>query len=244
MLLQYSLGDNRELSLVGQGAYTALMIELPDPNKMYDYETNYHLTLDVGRLGKLMAHWEAYKQVLDIPGAIVECGVFKGTSLTRFGLMREMLGSYSSAKIIGFDVFSDEYPNTLYEEDKAQRDFWIKTAGPSSISREQLEEIFRRLNIRNFELVAGDILETLPRYAAEHPELKVALLNIDIDFVEPTMCTLEYLYDRVMPGGIILLDNYGAYHGDTKGIDNFLKGKDVEIRRFSFVSRPCYIIKE
>ena len=66
------------------------MIKTPDPNKMYDYETNYHLTLDVSRLGKLIAHYEIYKMVMNVPGSIVECGVFKGTSLMRFAMYRQL----------------------------------------------------------------------------------------------------------------------------------------------------------
>ena len=42
------------------------MIKIPDPKKMYDYETNYHLTLDVSRLGKLITHYEIYKILLKI----------------------------------------------------------------------------------------------------------------------------------------------------------------------------------
>jgi hypothetical protein len=72
----------------------------------------------------------------------------------------------------------------------------------------------------------------------------VSLLNIDIDFAEPTLCALEHLYDRVMPGGVVLLDNYGAFHGDTKGVDMFFHGKAVSIRRFPYIARPCYVVKE
>ena len=114
------------------------MIELPDPAKMYEYETNYHLTLDITRLGKLAAHYEGYRMTRDVPGAIVECGVFKGTSLTRFAMLRDLFDNYAAAKVIGFDVFSDDYPTTQYEEDQVQRDFWINTAGARSISQSPL----------------------------------------------------------------------------------------------------------
>ena len=229
------------------------MIELPkfDEQSRYDYETYFHLTLEVSRLAKFIAHYEAYKSVQDIPGAIVECGVFKGTSLARFGMFRELLGNSFSAKIIGFDVFSDDFPDTKFEEDKAQREHWIETAGPSSISVEQLSGVFEELGITNFELVAGDICETVPRYAEEHPGMKISLLNLDCDFVEPTYCVLEHFYERVSRGGIILLDNYAgegttglSYHGDTRGVDEFFKDREVEINRFSFGSRPCYIVKD
>ena len=211
---------------------------------MYEYETHYHLTFDLNRLGKFVAHYEAYKMAMDIPGEIVECGVFKGTSLFRFAMFRELLGNSAASNIIAFDVFSDEYPDTDYKEDKAQREHWINTAGPSSIDVSQLEEIFKNRCITNYELIKGDVLNTIPEYVKQKPYFKISLLNIDIDFVEPTKCVLDYLYNRVSKGGIILLDNYAAFHGDTKGIDDFFNNKDVEIRKFPFVSRPCYIIKQ
>jgi Macrocin-O-methyltransferase (TylF) len=229
------------------------MIKMPDfaTQSAYDYETFFHLTLRVDRLAKFIVHYEAYKMVLDIPGAIVECGVFKGTSFVRFAMMRELLGNYFSNKLIAFDVFSDQYPDTKFAEDKAYRDHWINTAGPSSISTEQLDEVLKRQDVKNYELIAGDVLETVPKYIAEHPGLKVALLNLDIDFVEPTKCVLEHFWDRVMPGGIVLLDNYAgedaggnSLHGDTKGIDDFFADKDVLIQKFPFASRPCFVVKE
>ena len=220
------------------------MIPLPDIEKTYEYETFFHLTLQLPRLAKFIAHYEASKMAMNVPGEIVECGVFKGTSFTRFGLFRQLLGTQSSARLIAFDVFSDEYPNTAYEEDQAQRTAWIEAAGSSSISTAQLTDVLNRLEVANFELVAGDVCETVPEYVKDHPELKISLLNVDIDFVEPTRCVLEHFYDRVSRGGVVLLDNYGAFYGDTKGIDDFFRDRNVSIRRFPFANRPCYIIKD
>lgn len=147
-------------------------------------------------------------------------------------------------------MFSDEFPNTKFEEDQAQREHWLQTAGGSSIGEDQLESLFKHHGMENIELVSGDICETVPLYVRENPGIKVSLLNIDADFVEPTFCVLEHFYDRVMPGGIILLDNYCgegtskiSYHGDTKGIDDFFKDKAVQIKRFAWAARPCYIVK-
>ncbi len=216
---------------------------MPDYNLAYDYETFFHLTLSTSRLGKFLAHYEAYKMVRNIPGAIVECGVFKGTSFTRFAQFRSLLDNQESAKLIGFDVFSDETPTTTYEEDQATRDHWIKTAGPSSISVAQLETVFEQMKIDNFELIAGDATVTIPEYVKEHPELKISLLNVDICYVEPTFAVMENLYDRVMPGGVILLDNYADFHGDTKGVDDFLTNIKAKLVRFPFIAAPVYIVK-
>ena len=203
------------------------------------------------RLGKFLAHYEAFKMSKDIPGEIVECGVFKGTSFVRFALMRQLMGGENSTRLIAFDIFSDKYPNTKFKEDKFQRSFWIKTAGGSSISVDQLTKNLKQKKINNFQLVKGDVLKTIPNYKKNNPGLKISLLNVDIDFVEPTISVLENFYDNVSKGGIILFDNYagrgssGKYlHGDTKGIDDFLKKKNTEIKRFPFAARPCYLIKK
>jgi len=223
-----------------------MTIKFPNFKKMYDYETNFHLTMNSERLAKLICHYEIFKKVKNVSGELVECGVFKGTSLARFGLMRELFGSKNTSKIIAFDVFSDVFPNTKFKEDKKIRKNWIKNAGSSSISKKQMSQIFKKQGTENFELIAGDITKTLPRYIKKNPHLKISLLNIDIDFVESTFCSLEYLYPRVSKGGIILLDNYGYAHGDTKGVDLYFKKikKKPLIQKFPFTSRPCYIVKK
>ena len=229
------------------------MIKLPklDQQSMFDFETNYHLTMNEERLGKFLTHYEAVKISQNIPGEIVECGVFKGTSLMRFALLRNLFGGEKSSRILGFDTFSDIYPNTNFSEDKAQRKYWIKTAGSSSIDKNQLTSLFKKKNIKNYSLIKGDVVKTIPKFIRSNPGLKISLLNIDIDFVEPTLTVLNNFYKNVSKGGIILFDNYagrgnsGKYlHGDTKAIDTFFEDKKQKIRRFSFSSRPCYIIKK
>ena len=80
------------------------MIKLPKFNEqsMFDYETFNSLTTNEERIGKFLAHYEAMKLAVNIPGEIVECGVFKGTSLMRFALMRQIMGGQNSARIFGF----------------------------------------------------------------------------------------------------------------------------------------------
>jgi hypothetical protein len=229
------------------------MIKLPKFNSqsMYDYETNFHLTMNEERLSKFLTHYEAFKISSEIPGEIVECGVFKGTSIARFAMFRKIMGGDHTARIIAFDVFSNKYPNTKFKEDKIQRKHWIKTAGSSSISSNQLKYVFKKNSINNFQLISGDVLKTVPKFKKNNPGLKISLLNIDIDFIEPTLVCLNHFYDCVSKGGVILLDNYagrgasGKYlHGDTSAIDKFFKNKKISIQKFYFSSRPSFIIKK
>ena len=228
------------------------MIKLPklDEQSMFDYETYFHLTMNEERLGKFLVHYEAMKIAKNIPGEVVECGVFKGTSFMRFALLRNLLGGERSTRLLAFDTFSNNYPNSKFKEDKVQRKHWIKTAGAASIGKNQLSHLFKKKKISNFSVIKGDVLKSIPRFIKKNPGLKISLLNIDIDFVEPTIVVLNNFYSKVSKGGVILFDNYagrgnsGKYlHGDTKGIDDFFKNKKQKIRRFNFSSRPCYIVK-
>lgn len=220
------------------------MIQLPEFSKAWEYENNFYLSCDTSRMSKIMAHYEFYKMVNDLPGSIVECGVFKGTSLARFAMFREMLGSVNSKKIIGFDIFG-KFPETEYEDDLTFRKKFIDAAGEESISTEQLMAVLaHKKTDQNVTLIAGDITRTVPQYVKDHPELKISLLNLDTDIYEPAVTILEHLYPRIVKGGILILDDYGTFPGETKAVDDYFKDKDVHIQKFPFCMTPSYIVKK
>lgn len=228
------------------------MIKLPKftTQNMFDAETHYNLFMNEERFSKLLIHYEVFKKIKNISGSIIECGVFKGTSFSRFAMLRELIGSSKKNKLVAFDVFSDDFPNTNFQNEKIQRSHWIKTAGGSSISTNQLDKIFKKKKIENYELIKGDVLKTIPKYIKNNPKLKISLLNIDIDFVETTQCVLDNFYDKVVKGGIVLFDNYQGvgtggtfYKGETETINKFLKKINKRIIKFPFFNRPSYIIK-
>ncbi len=69
------------------------MIDLPGFEKDFLWENSFYLSCDITRISKSLAQYELFKLVQDVPGAIVECGVFKGASLVRFAAFRELLGN-------------------------------------------------------------------------------------------------------------------------------------------------------
>ncbi|HEQ78466.1 MAG TPA: dTDP-6-deoxy-L-hexose 3-O-methyltransferase, partial [Euryarchaeota archaeon] len=212
--------------------------------RSFEYENNFYHSSDITRIGKILAHYELYKMVLDVPGAIVECGVFKGTSLIRFATFRELFGNPFSKQIIGFDTFA-EFPETNFEEDKKMRQYHLDTAGGESISSQQLLDILKHKSIdKNVELVEGDITKTLPEYVEAHPELKISLLNLDTDIYEPSKVILDCLYPRLVKGAVLLLDDYGTFPGETKAVDEYFADKNEKIQKLPFCMSPCYLIKE
>ncbi|MBI3554726.1 MAG: class I SAM-dependent methyltransferase [Deltaproteobacteria bacterium] len=220
------------------------MIQMPDFEKAWDYENGFYLTCDLTRISKFIAHYELFKRVQDLPGAIVECGVFKGASLARFAMFRSLFGNPYGKKIVGFDIFG-RFPETKYQDDIAVRKKFVDDAGAESISKEQLETVLKKKNLfSHVELVEGDITRTVPEYVLRHPELKISLLNLDTDIYEPACTILEQLYPRIVPGGILILDDYGTFPGETKAADDFFKDKKVKIQKFPYAMTPCFIQKE
>jgi len=218
------------------------MFQLPDPARAWDYENGFYLTADVTRISKFVSHIELFKQALTVPGEIVECGVFKGASLVRWAAFRQLLMSPFSKRIIGFDTFG-QFPATAHEPDVAPRAAFVAAAGDSSISTDQLSEVLSRQRLdENVELVAGDITETVPRYVDQHPELRVSLINLDTDVYEASVTVLRELYPRLVPGGILILDDYGTFPGETKAIDDYFNGR-AKIMKHPFAMTPSFIVK-
>ncbi len=221
------------------------MIKLPDINKAFHHENSFYLTCANQRINKLISHYELFKKTLDVPGAIVECGVFRGASLIRFATFRNIFSDPSAKKIIGFDTFS-EYPEPDLPSDKIHMKQFAKGAGKDCISKEQLLGIFSAKGISNIELVEGNILETVPSYAKQHPELRLSLINLDCTMYKPTFVALDNFYDRLLPGGLVLLNGYGkeGIEGETEAVDDFFDIEPPMIHKLPFAFSPCYIIKE
>jgi hypothetical protein len=196
-------------------------IELPDFARAFEYENAFYLSSHPSRLAKAMAHYDLFRRTLDISGEIVECGVFKGTSLIRLATFWELFASPFSKRIIAFDTFAS-FPPTGHAEDRPFLEHMVNAAGSESIGRDQLLEVLQRKGLdRNIELVAGDILQTVPAYVSCHPELRISLLNLDTDTYEPARVILEHLWDRIVPGGILLLDDFATFPGETRAVEKF-----------------------
>jgi hypothetical protein len=219
------------------------MNNLYDLEKRFIYENGFYATADPSRFSKFMSHLEFFKRTSEIRGEIVEFGIFKGNSFFRWIKFRDLLEQTNSRKIIGFDIFGD-FPEANFEEDKLKRDAFVEeTQGGKSISFEEITALLKEQNLeQNVEIVKGDILKTLDTYIEDNPHLKISLLHIDVDLYEPSKIILEKLYSKVTKGGIIVLDDYGAFAGTNKAVDDFFEDK-VEIKKLPYSHAIAYIVK-
>lgn len=219
------------------------MDKLYDLDKRFEYENGFYATANPSRFSKFITHLEFFKRTSEVRGEIIEFGIFKGNSFFRWIKFRDLLEQTSSRKIIGFDIFGD-FPEAHFEEDKAKRDAFVaETNGGVSISYEEINELLKKQGLsENVDIIKGDILVTLDKYLAENPHLKISLLHIDVDLYEPSKHILERLFDKVTKGGIIIFDDYGAFAGTNKAVDEFFEN-NVEVKKLPYSHAISYIVK-
>jgi len=215
---------------------------------------NFALFLRRVNLAKFLAHIDVFQRVVNLPGSIVECGVFKGMSLLTFTKLVEVLCPGDTLKrVIGFDTF-EGFPN-LSEKDglpNLQRGKveggW--NAGDFLRTLESVVDITQRDSMiprfKRVELVIGDVRQTIPMYVEHNPGLRIALLHLDLDLYEPTLVALQYLYPHVVAGGVVLLDEYAmdGFPGESAAFDEFFEGNRPVLTKFPYISTPGgYFVK-
>lgn len=221
------------------------MIEFPDSKQTFYYEDSFLLTCKPTRIAKILCLYELYKLASPVPGVIIECGVFKGTSFCIFAMLRSLLENVWMRKLIAFDTF-EKFAETAHEEDIAIRSTIETIAGLDCISVKQLRQALMLKGgdvAENIELIAGDIRHTVPEFVAKNSGIRIALLSIDVDFEEPTRVILDYLFPLVVPGGIVLFDDYGTFPGETRVVDEFLERTGYRLSHSGFARHPCFIVK-
>ncbi len=208
----------------------------------WDYENGFYLSSKPNRLNKLIAHYELYKKIVQLPGDILEFGVYKGASLIRFASFRNLLENSDSRKIIGFDAFGKFPVSDNAQDNKFIENF--ENQGGDGINKENLELFLDMKGFKNNTLlVKGNIFDTLNNYLLENPHTKVSLLHIDVDVYDATSFVIKTLYDRVVKGGIIIFDDYNAVAGATRAIDEFLADKPEKIQKLNCCYIPSFIEK-
>lgn len=195
--------------------------------------------------------------IQDKPGFIVECGVYRGAFFFSFGKFLEIfcMGD-KGRKCIGFDNFRG-FTGLLPEDGPVANSASKRDGGWSAQSfRDEFLELLEIANTDAFapwadrmQLVEGDVLSTIPSYVADHPGLRISLLHLDIDLYKPTKVALEHFYPRVVPGGLVVLDEYALkdWNGESQALEEYFleHGEPVPcLKTFSWVGNPnCYFIK-
>lgn len=221
------------------------MINKFEESNSFFYENGFYLTSQPYRIGNILSHYEIYKKILNLPGFVLEAGVFKGGSLIQWATFRELLENEKSRKIVGFDTFGAFPKSFTVQSDKLFIEKWNSQFANEFVSKEEIEESLSLKSIGNIQLIQGDIRDTLHQFLQDNPALRIALLHIDTDVYEPCKIVLETCWEKIVPGGIVLFDDYATIEGETVAVDEFLRGKTYKIQKFPLShEEPSFIVKE
>ena len=210
---------------------------------VWDYENGRYGFSHPTRFNKLFAHYELYKTIVHLPGDVLEFGGYKGASLIRLATFRNTLENDFSRRIVGFDAFG-KFPtkNLSLSSDEAFIERF-EIAGGDGLDVASLNTLIAAKGFQNTALVKGNVFDTLPEYLSANPQTRVAFLHLDMDVREPTTFVLEHLFDRVVPGGLIVLDDYNAVAGETDALDEFIRGRSLAIEKLPFYKAPAFVRK-
>jgi hypothetical protein len=174
----------------------------------------------------------------EIAGDIVECGVWKGGSmaavartLKSFSANQRTLWMYDT-----YDGMSEPTENDVdlhgqsanrmladadIEESESRDSIWCR-CGLESVKQTLLETGYSESLLR---FIKGKVEDTLP---LESPE-QIAILRLDTDWYESTRCELETLFPKLVPGGVLIIDDYGHWQGCRKAVDEYFAKHNVKM---------------
>ncbi|MER7549322.1 MULTISPECIES: TylF/MycF/NovP-related O-methyltransferase [Streptomyces] len=162
----------------------------------------------------------------NIPGSIVECGVWRGGSMQ--ACARTLLAAGETERdLYLFDTYEGMTPPTaedlrrdgrpaqeLLDAQGKDRPIWAVA------SLEDVQAGFDTVPYpkERVHYVRGRVEDTVPGQAPE----QISILRLDTDWYASTKHELEHLYDRLVPGGVLLIDDYGYWQGSRQAVDEFL----------------------
>lgn len=154
-----------------------------------------------------------------VPGAVVECGVWKGGMCAG---LAAVLGPEREYWL--FDSFEglpqaqqiDGAAAARWQADTTSKHYHDNCAADDRFARDAMQ----RAGILDAHFVKGWFSATLP--SGFPADKQIALLRLDSDWYESTMQCLRSLFDKVTPGGLIVVDDYFVWEGCSKAVHAFL----------------------
>lgn len=170
----------------------------------------------------------------NIPGDLVECGVWRGGSAllaaltlretppgpARFpGFGRKRRRTWLYDTFTGMTAPTDQDVDLIggraadYMAAHGDDGRWCY-ANEADVRAVFAAEGFTKKDIK---LIKGDVCETLK----EKRPKRISLLRLDTDWYESTKAELELLYPLLSPGGVLIIDDYGHWQGAREAVDEY-----------------------
>ena len=180
------------------------------------------------------AMYKAIRHILthNIPGDIVECGVWRGGVSMIFA--DQLQKAQENRTLYLYDTFegmSEPTENDVRFDGNQAAPTWrnrIRDDGANGWDYASYEDVERNIKSTGYpsvRLVKGKVENTIPAVVPG----SIALLRLDTDWYESTKHELEQLFPLLSQGGILVIDDYGHWLGARKAVDEYFKEHAVTI---------------
>ena len=201
-------------------------------------KANFNDPLMTLRINKNFYLSKYFTSIRNIEGDFLECGVFKGFSSLLLRSIEEKLSDFKINNYFLIDSF--EGLSDILEEDKPlNKNIHGNKKGDLKANFEAVENLFNQFD--NVNIIKGWI----PRaFELLNDSNKYKFVHIDVDLYQPTLDTLNYIYDKVVKGGIIITDDYRSsiFPGNQKAWEKFFNNKNIG--SLTLPSGQAVVIKE
>jgi len=178
-------------------------------------------------------------EINKIKGNFVECGVWNGGSA---GIIATIAKNNKSRHVWLFDSYEGQPVPSEYDISYSGSPAW---KGMDLGYKEKVEELFfQKLKLDNtkIHLIKGWFTKSVPLYRKEVG--RIALLHLDCDLYESVRLCLEELYDNVVRGGFIVIDDYGYWKGCKKAVDEFIQRRKLNAKLIKIDFTGVYFQKK
>ncbi len=178
-----------------------------------------------------------------VPGAMVECGVWRGGSAMMIALTLDAIGE-RSRDIYLYDTFAGmtepESVDVRSQDGMEQVSRWqaFERGDHNEWAYASLAEVRANMAATGYpqdklHFIEGDVEKTIP----EGAPAEIALLRLDTDWYRSTRHELMHLYPRLARRGALIVDDYGAYEGSRKATDEYFAGTPFFLGRIDEAAR-------
>lgn len=203
---------------------------------------HWQLYTGVYNLARSLNNIELIKDSIKIPGDILEFGCWKGSNLMLMAKTLEIFAPMTHKKVYGFDLFEG-------------LDFFDKKDGDSKSLKgdykgdeQKLRDIIDLFDYNDkVNLVKGNILETVPKFIEKNNFKRYSLIYIDTDLYKTTKLILESFSERLVKGGVFVLDEWNSdtFPGETIAVTEFLNtNKNFDLITVEKSLQPTLILKK
>jgi hypothetical protein len=187
--------------------------------ELWSVADHWPLYCGTANLGRFMAISDLLREALEIPGHVAEFGSWRGANLLFLAKLLRIYDSQGSKQVHCFDSF--EGLTTFASEDGAAAD----EKGEYSGSMNELTDMIDLYELQDdITIHKGLIQDTLPRFIDENPGVMMSFIYCDTDLFEPTKLILENMHDRLVAGGLFVLDQWSheRWPGESLAVQEFL----------------------